>query len=312
MDEELQLAWEMIDLDGNGIIGTTEVLRSLSLSGVDDATDAEVAEMIRLCDPNGNGFVEFHEFFSAFKHPPPLFRNFDLQRKNIESPSEAQPGSGVPSLPGQRPASSEDASESVSNVTAGPPSRPASQQRPHDNRPEAIATIMGRRALKPQFIRQLYQRFVEIDTNDNGLISYDAFCLVLRRAQGPAMRRAFEIFDVDQTTELDLRNFVVSLSMFTKSRTEDKLRFAFMMFDEEQRGSLSRADLGEMLKAIDPTVSPQARDSHVSRFYAANNMHPNARGGFNEIALYIMDNEDELVPATGGDSGRADTSGAEA
>lgn len=293
-DQELLLAFEMIDLDGHGKLGPSDLHRALGLSGEIDASDAEVSEMIRLTDPNGTGFVSFEEFVKAFKDPPPLFRNFDVQRREmrVEAPPQVLLGTALPVL--------EDGER---NSMEGTGSRRLRDDRPEreaavDPRTEAVTAIMGKgKAPTPQFIRKVYQKFVEVDVKDRGLISFEAFCQVFRKsASDVAVRKAFDIFDVDQTSELDLQTFVVSLSMFTKSRAKDKLRFAFMMFDEEESSALSRHVLASMLRAIAPHVRALEWEDHISRLYAMHSLHPHAEVSFEELAFYMSEHEHLLEP----------------
>merc|ERR1712187_167362 len=144
------------------------------------------------------------------------------------------------------------ASDGFSTSTPQPP--------PNDPRIEAVETItQGKASLKPEFIKQVYQRFVELDKEDEGFISYEVFCLVLRKAESPLMRKAFNVFDVDKEGELDLRQFVVSLSMFTSSSLQDKLKFAFMMYDENQLDSVTRSEMVDLVKAMAPHVPEHDR-----------------------------------------------------
>jgi len=170
------------------------------------------------------------------------------------------------------------------------------RQAPPDPRVEAVNLISGHKGLKPEYIKQVYQRFVEIDTEDYGFVTFPAFCLSLRRAETSGMRKAFEIFDFDHMGELDLRQFVVSLSMFTRSEPGDKLRFAFMMYDEEQEETISRPELLDLLKAMAPHVPEEDRVRHANRMYAMHDLHPHMRIAGDEFSTYIIERAPELVP----------------
>jgi len=284
-EDDIRLAFDMMDLDVHGCIGASDIRRVTDLCGDPELTDAEIGEMIRLLDTDGNGVIDFAEFRKSFTDPLTIFRNFDIYRAKGET------AAGTPQ-------------ESTRGVEREAP-RPVPETPPlggaegGDPRGQAVAEIAGKKALRPEFLRQVYQRFIEIDTEDYGFVTYEAFCLVLRRAQGPVMRRAFDAFDVERLGEIDLRQFVVGMSMFTSSPIQDKLRFAFMMYDEEQVGSISRDEFSELLKAMSPYLPSPRRENHIQRTYALHGLHPNARLSFNEFAAYAGEHADELVPSSG-------------
>eukprot|EP00913_Durusdinium_trenchii_P024030 g22568.t1 len=71
--------------------------------------------------------------------------------------------------------------------------------------------------------------------------------------------------------------------LFAKTGLEEKVRFAFMMYDEEQDGSVSREELSEMLRAMAPYLRSAHRDAHLERVYALHSLHPNSRVSFDEL-----------------------------
>eukprot|EP00928_Gymnodinium_smaydae_P043678 TRINITY_DN29220_c0_g1_i1.p1 TRINITY_DN29220_c0_g1~~TRINITY_DN29220_c0_g1_i1.p1 ORF type:complete len:481 (-),score=98.01 TRINITY_DN29220_c0_g1_i1:9-1451(-) len=293
VEDELIAAFEMIDLENHGFLHPNDLRRALELTNTTkEPSEAEVSEMIRLCDLNGNGLVEMEEFIRFFSKPPPLFRNYDLSRaveglNNFEDEEDGAP---------QEQGADGDDPDRAASGSSGTPA-PA----PLDRRVEAVATISeGRKKLTPKFIKRVYQTFIDIDKDDYGFVTYEAFCLVLAKVQSPAMRQAFDIFDVDGHGELDLRQFVVSLSMFTTSSPVDKIRFAFMMYDEDQQGSLMKSDLLELMKAMVPHILAEDRRKHVNRCFSLNNLHPDMQITMDEFVDYVADRSDELVPQISG------------
>lgn len=93
-EDELETAWEMMDLDGHGCLEAQDLRRMLELCGEPTASEAELAMMIRMLDRGATGRVKYQEFWKAFTNPPPLFRNWDLHRSNLETPpmSPTSPG----------------------------------------------------------------------------------------------------------------------------------------------------------------------------------------------------------------------------
>mmetsp|Transcript_78741 Transcript_78741/g.205409 ORF Transcript_78741/g.205409 Transcript_78741/m.205409 type:complete len:285 (-) Transcript_78741:123-977(-) len=88
-EDELATAWEMMDLDGHGSLEVQDLRRTLELCGEEGATDAELQEMIRMLGKQGKDGkwrVKYDQFWRAFTNPPPLFRNWDLHRRDVETP----------------------------------------------------------------------------------------------------------------------------------------------------------------------------------------------------------------------------------
>merc|ERR1712023_535208 len=49
--------------------------------------------------------------------------------------------------------------------------------------------------------------------------------------------------------QIDVREFMIGLSNFTGAGKDDKLRFAFMIFDEDGNGVITKGELTRILKA---------------------------------------------------------------
>lgn len=288
-DDELQVAFEIIDLDRHGEIGATDLRRALQLCGEPEPTDAEVQEMIRLMDPDGSGSIAYDEFRRYFVEPPPLFRNFDLHRRGGEAAEEEEV---VPELPALDDG---DATPSAIRLESRKKKFTVKEQSEGDPRAPCVK-VLAKRGITPEFIRDVYQTFVEIDTKETGFMSFEAFCKVFSQKPSEKMREVFDAFDAEREGELDLRQFVIGLSTFAKTNLETKVRFAFMMYDEEQDGSVSREELSEMLRGMAPYMRSAHRDAHLERIYALHNLHPNSRVSFDELMDYMMENQDLILP----------------
>jgi len=299
-EDEVALAFEMMDLDRHGVIDAQDIRRCLSLCGEGDISDEEVVEMIRLCDPNGFNSVKFEDFSELFMDPPPVFRNFDLyRRKDLGRGATPQAPGGRPELAGIGPSTpSQGATPSQGRrpVSGGG----VSEELPPDPRAEAVALIAGGRRLRPEFIRHVYQRFIEIDDDERGMVTYEDFCLILQKPESADMKRAFDLFDHERIYELDLRHFVVGLSMYTISSIHDKLRFAFMMYDEEQSGTIDREVFLELLYAIAPHFLVEDREWHVNAAYSMLNLHPSAVVQIEDFISYATNYAEELLPYSTG------------
>ena len=59
LEEEVRVAFEFFDLDGNGFISVTE-LKQVALELGEELTEGEIDEMIREADVDGDGQVDFN------------------------------------------------------------------------------------------------------------------------------------------------------------------------------------------------------------------------------------------------------------
>eukprot|EP00913_Durusdinium_trenchii_P010224 g9585.t1 len=225
-DDELQVAFEIIDLDRHGEIGATDLRRALQLCGEPEPTDAEIQEMIRLMDPDarinpaterlvclfmtvntedGSGSIEFAEFRRYFVEPPPLFRNFDLHRRggfgeapDEEEEEEPPPPDTLALVDGG------DATPALARLESRKKKFTLKEHAEGDPRAPYVKEL-AKHGITPEFIRDVYQTFVEIDTKDTGFMSFEAFCKVFSKKPSPEMREIFDAFDADREGELDLR-----------------------------------------------------------------------------------------------------------
>merc|ERR1712118_2688 len=53
----------------------------------------------------------------------------------------------------------------------------------------------------------------------------------------------------DRSGQIDVREFMIGLSNFTGAGKEEKLKFAFMVFDEDGNGVITKQELIKILKA---------------------------------------------------------------
>ncbi|CAL1126211.1 unnamed protein product [Cladocopium goreaui] len=190
-DDELQVAFEIIDLDRHGEIGATDLRRALQLCGEPEPTDAEVQEMIRLMDPDGSGSIAYDEFRRYFVEPPPLFRNFDLHRRGGEAAEEEEV---VPELPALDDG---DATPSAIRLESRKKKFTIKEQSEGDPRAPCVK-VLAKHGITPEFIRDVYQTFVEIDTKETGFMSFEAFCKVFSQKPSEKMREVFDAFDAER------------------------------------------------------------------------------------------------------------------
>ena len=220
-DDEIFEAFRAFDLDKNNFVGAAEIRHVLINIG-EQVTDEEVDEMIRMVDSDGDGQVSWEEFYSLVsggKKPP------EGLGAEIRGGATAGKGAAPPPPTGQ-------------NVVQARNKKKAS-----------LDEFAKENNLKPESIKKAYKRFQATDKDKSGLVDYTEFCEVLQVDPSPQCEQVFQLYDYDKTGQIDAREFLIAVSNYTGAGKEDKLKFAFMAFDEEGNGVITKAELLKILKA---------------------------------------------------------------
>ncbi|KAJ3345917.1 Calcineurin subunit B type 2 [Entophlyctis luteolus] len=100
-------------------------------------------------------------------------------------------------------------------------------------------------------IQRLYKRFVKLDKDGSGTIDKDEFLALPQIASNPLAARLLSVLDGDGTGDVDFKEFISGLSAFSaKGKKEDKLRFAFKVYDMDRDGYISNGELFLVLKMM--------------------------------------------------------------
>ncbi|KAG3086264.1 hypothetical protein PI124_g18187 [Phytophthora idaei] len=218
-DKEILEAFQAFDLDHNNYVGAAEIRHVLINIG-EAPTDEEVDEMIKMVDKDGDGQVSFAEFYAMVtkgKQPPPGLGVTAAVPEKAAAPGGAVSGAQAIQLRNQR--------------------KVALEEFARDN------------GIKPESVKKAYKRFQATDKDGSGQIDYSEFCEVLQVDPSPQCEKIFQLFDNDKTGRIDVREFMIALSNFTGAEKEEKLKFAFLVFDEDGNGVITRQELMKILKA---------------------------------------------------------------
>lgn len=166
-------------------------------------------------------FVEFYEMVTGGKSPPLSL---------LDTPLAGGGGPGAPK-----------------GMAAGGGPSPVIQQR--NARKNALEEFASEHQIKPETIKKAFKRFQAIDKDHSGMIDYTEFCEILQVDPAPMVEKLFQMFDKDRSGQIDVREFMIGLSNFTGAGKEEKLKFAFMVFDEDGNGVITKQELIKILKA---------------------------------------------------------------
>ncbi|KAI8916121.1 hypothetical protein EDD86DRAFT_185420, partial [Gorgonomyces haynaldii] len=125
-------------------------------------------------------------------------------------------------------------------------------------------------------VTRLYKRFVKLDKDGSGSLDKDEFMAVPQVASNPLAQRLLAVFDTDGSGDIDFKEFLVGLSAFsTKGRLEDKLRFAFQIYDIDRDGFISNGELFLVLKMM---VGNNLKDAQLQQIVDKTIMEADKRG----------------------------------
>ncbi|KAF4669193.1 calcineurin [Perkinsus olseni] len=102
-----------------------------------------------------------------------------------------------------------------------------------------------------QDIRRLYSRFQALDKDGNGQLDPSELLGVREISENPLVRRVVSIFDVDGNGTVSFIEFLVGLArVAVGSDEEEKLKFAFEVYDVDKDGYISNGDLFQVMKMM--------------------------------------------------------------
>ena len=100
-------------------------------------------------------------------------------------------------------------------------------------------------------LKILYHNFMSMDANKNGLIEPDEFFDVPELRDNPIVQRIISVFDKNGDGKIRFYEFVWCLSALTNNANlDEKLKFAFQIYDMNNDGYLSNGDLFHCLKML--------------------------------------------------------------
>jgi serine/threonine-protein phosphatase 2B regulatory subunit len=100
-------------------------------------------------------------------------------------------------------------------------------------------------------VDRLRKRFMKLDKDNSGTVDRDEFLALPQISSNPLATRMIAIFDEDGGGDVDFQEFVSGLSAFSsKGNKEEKLQFAFRVYDIDRDGYISNGELFIVLKMM--------------------------------------------------------------
>jgi serine/threonine-protein phosphatase 2B regulatory subunit len=111
---------------------------------------------------------------------------------------------------------------------------------------EEIEEIARQSNLTQTEIKRLYNRFQKLDRNQSGTLEADELMMIPELAMNPLVPRIVAVFD-----SVNFRQFVNHLGVFgPNGAVEDKIEFAFRIYDVDGDGFVSEDDLEAVLRMM--------------------------------------------------------------
>ncbi|KAK2811768.1 Calcineurin subunit B [Emmonsiellopsis sp. PD_5] len=116
---------------------------------------------------------------------------------------------------------------------------------------EVLDSIVSGSNFDRDEVDRLRKRFMKLDKDNSGTIERDEFLSLPQVSSNPLATRMIAIFDEDGGGDVDFQEFVSGLSAFSsKGNKEEKLRFAFKVYDIDRDGYISNGELFIVLKMM--------------------------------------------------------------
>lgn len=111
-------------------------------------------------------------------------------------------------------------------------------------------------------IIRIYSRFKALDTNQNGELDPHELFEMPEIADNPLVKRVISIFDTNKDGKVSFVEFIIGLArLAVGSNPEEKMKFAFDIYDVNSDGWISN---GELFKVMKMMVGDNLEDLQVS------------------------------------------------
>jgi serine/threonine-protein phosphatase 2B regulatory subunit len=268
--------FQEFDIDNKGFITLSDVRRMMNNLNI-TVTDEELEFVMKQIDPEGSGGSTLEPFVDALVYPTPLFQN-----PHVDAGSNAN-------LPIRRTRMviSKNPVEEVE----------AEYNRAANERRLLYVDLVSSGRLKASDIKKIFNRFETLDSRGKGRITYEQFLEGLQRPDSTSSRRMFDLCDKDGSGELDLREFVLGLCQLTDATQEDRIQFAFKLFDRDNSGYIDRDELTSIVKSASPAaILPAWIRKRVDELYESINLPKGALIDLPTFQVLAVKNPQVIAP----------------
>jgi serine/threonine-protein phosphatase 2B regulatory subunit len=159
------------------------------------------------------------------------------------------PRAGAAGPGGETTAAGAGAGSARPKSTAGPEGDAAPSLAVRNQRKAALEAFSKTNGVTAETLRKSFKRFQASDRDGSGMVDYAEFCEVLTVDPTPEIEAMFNLFDLDRSGTIDILEMLIGLSTTTNAAKEEKLKFAFAVFDTNGDGVITKDELLKILKA---------------------------------------------------------------
>lgn len=155
-----------------------------------------------------------------------------------------------------------------------------------DLRPEEVRELEDLTHYEPKEIKTLYKRFRRIDRSGRGTISVEDLLMIPEISMNPLASRLVKMFERDMEDRINFRAFAAGLAIFSsRARPALKCRTVFKLFDVDEDGFISEADLRACVDLmVGKTISPSNAAAIVAHTLSSADVDGDGRISFDDFA----------------------------
>lgn len=245
-EAEIQAAFNYIDLDNNNFVGAKEIKHILICMG-EIITDEEVDMMISMVDVDGDGQVSYMEFKTLVLHPNPHLVDMHKEIRQQRYDQLAKDKMLVAETAAQKAAQAGGAGGIGLDFSSFTRQKEMSKR---EAKKKLFQSFVAENECNFDYVKNCYAQFLDYgkERRLNGRLSFEDFCQACLVEPIAEYRRLHGLFDNDNTTMIDYREFLLSLLNFIDVDKEVRIKFSFTMFDELKSGFITRKEVEEILR----------------------------------------------------------------
>jgi len=254
-DDEILQCFKSFDLDSNGFLCAAEIKQCFKKLG-EKVTDEEIDEMMKMCDKNGDGQIEFDEFQGMVYTEAGIKREF-------KSTAVRQPGATKSSLMN------------------------AQTLRMGRNKQERFKRLLQALDFETKSMKDIHNNFMLMNPKD-GLIDFADFCACSKLAVNEESTALFQLFQNecgdDKTKKIDYRFFLISLVGVLAPNLEMKIKYTFEIFDIDGNGLIDTDELTAVVAATQ-LLSGRQLTERVEKIMRLADSNGNGELDYDEFAV---------------------------
>lgn len=216
-DQEIRAAFQTLDVDGNGFVSATE-LRVVLDSCQKRVTDQEIDQMMKIIDSDGDGQLSLQEFMFTVRRD---IMGLDVDENEFEVESSRSEAPKVSSI---------------------------DKMKLRIKKQGEVFEFVSSLALDLNQLEDIF--FQKVMRLPDQFVSYEEFCqLMSAPLNSRVSKNVFTVYGDSLDDKVDTRLLVMALSSVMPVHQRKKAKFAFRLFDPEQKGEIPKQGIVDILKA---------------------------------------------------------------